>query len=159
MNSKFRFVRKREFVNKKLHCKTDLPAPDFSLFYVCSAESTPEHQSDLFDTGRMHTVDVQISETNQQDLPAHPEDKVKYETDVVIDGEPIEQVALSAKGNSSPAFGAYSTDGAAIHINAPALLSNCVIFYFFTLKLDFSPTILLNTFSSGPSPLSFSSAM
>ena len=123
MNGKFRFVRKREFVNKKLHCKTDLPAPDFSLFYVCSAESTPEHQSDLFDTGRMHTVDIQISETNQQDLPAHPEEKVKYETDVVIDGEPVERVAFSAKGNSSPAFGAYSTDSAAIHINAPALLS------------------------------------
>ena len=77
-------------------------------FSVCSAENTPEYQPRLFDTGRVHTIDVQISEADWEDLLSRPEDKEKYETNVMIDGEPIGQVAFSAKGNSSLSFVRYS---------------------------------------------------
>ena len=52
--------------------------------------------------------DVQIAEADWQDLLAHPEDKTKYEADIDIDGELIEQVSFSAKGNSSLAAVKYS---------------------------------------------------
>lgn len=51
----------------------------------------PEYETSLFDTGRVHTVDVEISEDDWQDLLAHAEDKTKYETSVTIDGERTER--------------------------------------------------------------------
>ena len=66
---------------------------------ACMGHAKPEYEKTLFDTSCVHTVDVRIAETDWQDLIIHPEEKTKYEADLVIDGEEIEQVSFSAKGN------------------------------------------------------------
>ena len=55
----------------------------------------------LFDTGRVHTVNVVISEADWADLRANPLEKTKYKVDVEIDGETVEQVSFATKGNTS----------------------------------------------------------
>ncbi|MBO5535908.1 MAG: CotH kinase family protein [Clostridia bacterium] len=67
-----------------------------------------DYETGLFDTNRVHTIDVRIAESDWQDLLTHPEEKTKYKADIVIDGESVEQVSFSAKGNSSLAIVKYS---------------------------------------------------
>ena len=55
----------------------------------------------LFETDRVHTVDVTISEADWDDLRKNPMNKTKYQAAVVIDGERLEQVSFSTKGNTS----------------------------------------------------------
>ena len=74
------------------------------LVSACMDSTKPEYEKKFFDTGYVHTVDVKIAESDWKDLITHPEHKTKYEADLVIDGEEIEQVSFSAKGNSSLAF-------------------------------------------------------
>ncbi len=69
----------------------------------------PSDKNTLFDSGRVHTIEIQIDEADWADLLAHLEEKTKYEVRAVIDGETVEHVAFSAKGNSSLAFTKYRT--------------------------------------------------
>ena len=62
----------------------------------------------LFETDRIHTVDIRIAEEDWNDLLAHPTERKKYHVDAVIDGETIKDVSLAAKGNSSLTFVADS---------------------------------------------------
>ena len=55
----------------------------------------------LFDTSYVHTIDIEISEEDWADLLENPTDKTKYEVNVVIDGEEIEDVSFATKGNTS----------------------------------------------------------
>lgn len=71
---------------------------------ACMGHAKPEYEKKLFDTSCVHTVDVKIAEADWQDLITHPEEKTKYEADLVIDGEEVKQVSFSAKGNSSLAL-------------------------------------------------------
>lgn len=64
----------------------------------------------LFETDRVHTVDVTISEEDWADLRQNPLSKTKYRTDVVIDGETVEQVSFATKGNTSLSFVASNPD-------------------------------------------------
>lgn len=57
--------------------------------------------NNLFDTGMVHKIDIEISEADWQDLLEHPADKSKYEVSVTIDGEKLEHVSMSTKGNAS----------------------------------------------------------
>ena len=43
-----------------------------ACFSVCSADSGPAYQTSLFDTGRVYTVDVQISDAGWEDLLPRP---------------------------------------------------------------------------------------
>ena len=74
------------------------------LVSACMGSAKSEYENKFFDTGYVHTVDVKIAESDWKDLITHPEHKTKYKADLVIDGEEIEQVSFSAKGNSSLAF-------------------------------------------------------
>ena len=58
----------------------------------------------LFDTTRVHTIDVRISEEDRADQLANPKEKTKYKASVVIDGEEINNTAFHTKGNSSLYF-------------------------------------------------------
>ncbi|MGI6220895.1 MAG: CotH kinase family protein [Coriobacteriales bacterium] len=58
----------------------------------------------LFDTSRVHTIEVSMSDGDRADQLANPTDKTKYEADVTVDGETIEDVSFQAKGNSSLFF-------------------------------------------------------
>ena len=71
---------------------------------ACVGHAKPEYEKQLFDTSHVHTVDVTIAEADWQNLITHPEEKTKYEADLVIDGEEVKQVSFSAKGNYSLAF-------------------------------------------------------
>ena len=55
----------------------------------------------LFDTSRVHTVDVTISDEDWSDLRTNPTEKTKYHATVVIDGETVEEVSFATKGNTS----------------------------------------------------------
>ena len=61
--------------------------------------SDPAYASRLFDSGRVHTIDIQI-ENWQAFLDTAPEEEYSPCT-VVVDGERFEQVGLRAKGNNS----------------------------------------------------------
>jgi len=65
------------------------------------AETSVTYADKLFDTSYVHTVDVTISEEDWEDLLANPLEKTKYEVDVTIDGETIENVSFATKGNTS----------------------------------------------------------
>ena len=74
----------------------------------CSdGESVPAYTDEmtyaetLFDTSRVHTIDVSIAKADWADLRANPLSKTKYETAVTIDGEEFRSVSFSTKGNTS----------------------------------------------------------
>lgn len=58
----------------------------------------------LFDTGRVHEIAISLSEEDWGDLVLNPGDKTKYEADITIDGESIQDVAFATKGNSTLQF-------------------------------------------------------
>ena len=69
-----------------------------------------EAYNGLFDTSRVHAVDVTISEEDWADLQANPLEKTKYKVTVVIDGETVEEVSFATKGNTSLSFVASDPD-------------------------------------------------
>ena len=58
----------------------------------------------IFDTTRVHTIDVIMSDADREDQLANPKDKTRYEACVVVDGEEIKNVGFHTKGNSSLYF-------------------------------------------------------
>ena len=74
------------------------------LLFSCAKKPEDKYDQLLFDTAYVHSIEVKIADNDWQDLIAHPENKTKYVADVIIDGELIEQVSFSAKGNSSLAM-------------------------------------------------------
>ena len=75
---------------------------------ACGNPAEANYEADLFDTSYVHTIDVRIAESDWQDLLTVPEEKTKYDAAIVIDGESVESVSFSAKGNSSLAVVKYS---------------------------------------------------
>ena len=68
------------------------------MMCACSTKPSKEKENILFDTNRVHTIDILIDEADWQDLLENPELKTKYDVNVVIDGETFEHAAFSAKG-------------------------------------------------------------
>lgn len=71
-----------------------------------SKNSTVNNQSlsyadKLFTTDTVHTIEVELSADDWADLKANPTDKTKYKANVTIDGETINNVSFSTKGNTS----------------------------------------------------------
>lgn len=63
-----------------------------------------KHDTDnipIFDTGRVHKIDIRISGEDWDDLQADPLRKTKYKVDADIEGEVIEDVSFATKGTSS----------------------------------------------------------
>ena len=56
---------------------------------------------DLFDTDRVHTLDIRLEEGEWESFIASATDKQYIPCTVVIDGESVDNVGLRAKGNSS----------------------------------------------------------
>ena len=69
-----------------------------------STKATESYEELIFDTARVHMIEVNMSEEDRADQMANPTDKAKYKADVVIDGEEIKDVAFYTKGNSSLFF-------------------------------------------------------
>ena len=66
-----------------------------------AADSTSTYETTLFDTSLVHTIDITISEDDWADLLENPTEKTKYEVDITIDGETVEDVSFATKGNTS----------------------------------------------------------
>ena len=73
-----------------------------SVLAACTQHRKADYTTLLFDISKVHTINVQISEADWQDLLAHEEEKTKYEADIVIDGELMEQVAFFNKREFQP---------------------------------------------------------
>ena len=81
-----------------------------TLFTLCSCRMNIDNGSDevsrsqyggLFDTSKVHEINVEISEEDWEDLLAHPLEKTKYHASVTIDGNRVENVSFATKGNTS----------------------------------------------------------
>ena len=68
------------------------------------------YETKLFDVSCVHTIDISILETDWADLRKNPREKTKYPVDVTIDGETVEQVSFTTKGNTSLSFIADDPD-------------------------------------------------
>ena len=66
-----------------------------------SDSANAEYASKLFDTSYVHQINITISEEDWSDLTSSPTSKTKYQTDITIDGETINTVSFSTKGNTS----------------------------------------------------------
>jgi len=60
-----------------------------------------EYASKLFDDSYVHTINIEISDEDWADLLENPTDKTKYQVNVTIDGEEVDDVSFATKGNSS----------------------------------------------------------
>jgi len=60
-----------------------------------------EYANKIFDNSYVHTINVEISDEDWADLKANPTQKTKYQVNVTIDGEKINDVAIATKGNTS----------------------------------------------------------
>ena len=89
---------------------TNRSASDEAPESTAAKSNAVDYESTLFDTSYVHEIDVSISDEDWADLLANPVDKTKYEAAVTIDGEKLENVAFSTKGNSSLIFVAADPD-------------------------------------------------
>ena len=55
----------------------------------------------LFDASRVHEIDISIEGSDWEDLKANPLLKTKYRVSITIDGETVNDVSFSTKGNTS----------------------------------------------------------
>lgn len=62
---------------------------------------TLSYENKLFDTSYVHTINIEIDDDDWEDLKANPTQKTKYQVDITIDGETINDVSFSTKGNTS----------------------------------------------------------
>lgn len=60
-----------------------------------------EYEDRLFDTSAVHTIDIQIKDSDWQTLKDTSLQKNYFSCDVVIDGETFSQVGVRTKGNST----------------------------------------------------------
>ena len=69
------------------------------LFGIQKASSAPGYEKALFDTSRVHTIDIVMD--NWDEFTADARSEEYYTCSVVIDGEAYKNVAIRGKGNTS----------------------------------------------------------
>ncbi|MBQ2763855.1 MAG: CotH kinase family protein [Firmicutes bacterium] len=68
-------------------------------FGVKTETKTPAYTESLFDTTKVHTIDIVVE--NKEDFIANCKSEEYYLCDVTIDGETIQNAAIRGKGNTS----------------------------------------------------------
>lgn len=63
--------------------------------------ATSEYSSKIFDSSYVHTINIDISEEDWEELLANPTDETFYSCNLTIDGETYNNVGIRTKGNSS----------------------------------------------------------
>lgn len=66
-----------------------------------SHQSTPRYTEKLFNQSVVHKIEVKINPEDLVSLRENPQEKDKYITSVIIDGEEFEDVAFSTRGNGT----------------------------------------------------------
>lgn len=60
-----------------------------------------DYGGNLFDTSKVHAIDIRMDPEDWNDLLERPLEKIKYKTDITVDGEETKNVSCATKGNSS----------------------------------------------------------
>lgn len=101
-------MSKHKFTTRICACITVLTvalALVFSYFGaslgIQSTASQLSYTSTLFDTSRVHQIDISIDESDWDDLVENASAKTYYVCDITIDGETVSNAGIRAKGNSS----------------------------------------------------------
>jgi ABC-type amino acid transport substrate-binding protein len=71
--------------------------------YISGKEDAPEaaaYAGLIFDSIRIHTIQISMSEKDKADQLANPKDKTKYRVDAVVDGEEFKDVAFPISRHS-----------------------------------------------------------
>lgn len=68
---------------------------------VTVAQAQTEYADKLFSTDKVHTIDIQVKDSDWQDMLDNAQAEEYIEATVVIDGEKVSGVGLRPKGNSS----------------------------------------------------------
>ncbi|MDR2648196.1 MAG: CotH kinase family protein [Clostridiales bacterium] len=68
---------------------------------VVAVHAAPEYVSALFGADKVHTIDIQVKESDWNDMIANAQAEEYIQVTVVIDGEKVSGVGLRPKGNSS----------------------------------------------------------
>ena len=91
----------------QLRMRTDMDAgtvaaanADMDAGTVAAADALT-YDTLLFDHGRVHEINVEISEEDWADLRANPKNETKYPVSVTVDGETYRNVTFKTKGNTS----------------------------------------------------------
>ena len=66
-----------------------------------AAKQTQAYETGLFDTSYVHKINVEISDEDWKDLRENPLQKTKYQVNVTIDNDTVENVSFATKGNTS----------------------------------------------------------
>lgn len=66
-----------------------------------AAHSEPAYATKLFDTGKVHTIDIVAEEADWEEMLANAEAEEYIQRSVVIDGDYVKGVGIRPKGNSS----------------------------------------------------------
>lgn len=78
------------------------PVPAVTVTPAASADlKDADYGGGLFDSSVIHKIDIRIASEDWTDLLDNAEKKTKYRADITIDGEKMENISCSAKGNSS----------------------------------------------------------
>lgn len=64
-------------------------------------EGSASYADKLFTTDKVHTINIELSDEDWADLKENPKSKTKYEANITIDGETLENVSFATKGNTS----------------------------------------------------------
>jgi spore coat protein CotH len=70
-------------------------------FGVTAANLQPAYADKLFNTDEVYTIDIQVNESDWDDMIANAQAEEYMQAMVVIDGEKVSGVGLRPKGNSS----------------------------------------------------------
>ena len=68
---------------------------------INKSDSEKEYVNKLFDASYVHTINIDISDADWQDLLKNPLEETFYPCDLTIDGEKYSNVGIRTKGNSS----------------------------------------------------------
>ena len=66
-----------------------------------AAKQTQAYETGLFDTSYVHKINVEISDEDWKDLRENPLQKTKYQVNVTIYNDTVENVSFATKGNTS----------------------------------------------------------
>ena len=70
-------------------------------FGVTALHTQPEYAGTLFDTHKVHTIDIQVKESDWDHMIENAQAEEYIQATVIIDGEKVSGVGLRPKGNSS----------------------------------------------------------
>ena len=96
-------------VTEAEEAETEAPEPAAETDGTAAETAAADTETDvygggIFDTSVVHRIDIRIAPDDWADLLENPAEKTMYKSDITIDGEEIENVSCSTKGNSSLIF-------------------------------------------------------